>query len=51
MAVDLVILSAVFVSITLISIAIRIFTRTVILKNIGVDDCKLSKISSANWLC
>ncbi|KAL5375355.1 hypothetical protein DPSP01_011264 [Paraphaeosphaeria sporulosa] len=38
MAVDLVILSVVFVSITVVSIAIRLFTRTVILKNIGVDD-------------
>lgn len=41
MAVDLVILSAVFVSVTVVSIAIRLFTRIVILKNIGVDDCKL----------
>lgn len=40
MAMDLIIVSAVFVSITVLSIAIRIFTRLVILKNIGIDDCK-----------
>lgn len=38
MAVDLVIISVVFVVITAVSIAIRIYTRTVILKNTGVDD-------------
>ncbi|KAJ4296490.1 hypothetical protein N0V90_006535 [Kalmusia sp. IMI 367209] len=38
MAVDLLILSTVFMSITIISIAIRIFTRVFILKNLGIDD-------------
>ncbi|KAL5395856.1 hypothetical protein PMIN06_004333 [Paraphaeosphaeria minitans] len=38
MTVDLVILSVVFVSVTVVSIGIRLFTRMVILKNIGLDD-------------
>jgi hypothetical protein len=51
MTADLVTIPAVFISITVITIALRIYTRTVILKQIGIDDCKLSQISSANELC
>ena len=41
MAVDLLVLSAVFMSISVASIAIRLYTRIVVLKNVGVDDCTL----------
>lgn len=41
MAVDLLVLSAVFMSISVASLAIRLYTRIAVLKNVGIDDCTL----------
>jgi Flp pilus assembly protein protease CpaA len=41
---DLLVLAAVFISITVASIVIRVFTRLFVLKNMGADDCKLKQI-------
>ena len=51
MAVDLLVLSSVFMSIAVASIAVRLYTRIVILKNLGADDCMLKLIHSIIFLC